>query len=222
MGFGLSFGFVAAFAGVRVGVRVGALVAALAGAPILPALALDSDKAQPATLEADDFELDLETGVRTYRNNVVFRQGSIRLDCDRLVTHHNADDQLETGVCSGAPGRFKQRPEGRDSDLLGHARSITLDRIEDMLILEHQAGLEQGGNAIRGQRITYDLRTKKVKVTGGETTTPAETGSTDAAGTGSTTPAGADGEERTTAGDETGAGTDRPRLIIQPRNAPQD
>ena len=103
-------------------------VAALAGVPNLPALALDSDKNQPATLEADDFELDLATGVRTYRGGVVFRQGSIHLDCDKLVTYYGEDEKLEKGVCTGNPGRFKQRPEGRD-DVHGRARSITLDRV---------------------------------------------------------------------------------------------
>ena len=163
-------------------------VAALAGVPNLPALALDSDKNQPATLEADDFELDLATGVRTYRGGVVFRQGSIHLDCDKLVTYYGEDEKLEKGVCTGNPGRFKQRPEGRD-DVHGRARSITLDRVRGVVILENRAAVEQGGNRILGRLITYDLATRKAKVASGEA-------------------AAANGSANETA--------DRPRLIIQP------
>ena len=167
-------------------------VVALAGTPGLPALALDSDKDQTATLQADDFELDLETGVRTYRGSVVFRQGSMRLDCDRLVTYYNPADKLDRGVCTGDPGTFQQRPQGRDSDVLGRARSITLDRIKGVVIFEHRAAIEQGKNRISGRRIIYDLRTKKAQV------------------------ADAESEGKT----ETAAA--RPRLIIQPRETPQN
>ena len=62
--------------------------------PAAVAWSLDSDRDQPATLEANDFELDLKTGVRTYRGDVVYRQGSIRLDCDELVTYFNDDGEL--------------------------------------------------------------------------------------------------------------------------------
>lgn len=188
-------------------------VIALAGTPTLPVMALDSDKNQPATLEADDFELDLETGVRTYRGGVVFRQGSIHLDCDELVTYYNEDDKLDKGVCTGNPGKFRQRPEGRDSDALGRARSITLDRVKGVVVLENRADIEQGGKQIHGQLITYDLQTKKVKVAGRRAA--ADLASAAPTGTGGGQPAG---ETET---NDVAAGR-RPGLIIQPRNNRQN
>ena len=171
------------------------IVVALAGIPAPLVLALDADKAQPATLEADDFELDLETGVRTYRGGVVFRHGSIWLACDELVTYYNADDKLDKGVCTGNPGKFRQRPEGRNSDVFGRARTITLDRVKEVVVFENRADIEHGENRIHGQLITYDLQTQKAKVAG----------------------RGAAGEIVTAV-----AAADRPRLIIQPRNNRQD
>jgi len=168
------------------------VAAALAGI-VWPAGALDLDKRQPATLEADDFEFDLGAGVRIYRGNVVFRQGSMHLDCDALVTHYDEDNQLEKGVCTGRPGRFKQRPEGQSADVHGHALSITLDNLKSLVILDGEAEVEQAGDRIQGRRITYDLQNKKARVTGGAGTT---------AGQG---------------GDQAGQ---RPRLIFQPRNEP--
>lgn len=172
-------------------------VVALAGAPGLSTLALDLDNDQPATLEADDFVLDLETGVRTYRGNVVFRQGSLHLECDELVTDYNDDDKLDKGVCTGKPGKFRQRPQGGDADVFGRARSITLDRIEGVVIFDNHADIEQGGYRIHGRLITYDLATKKAKVTG---------------------------HDRNKAVAETSAAehADRPRLIIQPQKNQQN
>ena len=174
------------------------IVVALAGIPMPSVLALDADKEQPATLEADDFELDLETGVRTYRGGVVFRHGSIQLACDELVTYYNADDKLDKGVCTGNPGKFRQRPEGRNSDVFGRARTITLDRVKAVVVFETRADIEHGENRIHGRLITYDLQTKKAKVAGRGVA-----------------------EEIVTA--VAGAAADnRPRLIIQPRNNRQD
>ena len=169
--------------------------------------ALDSDRQQPATLDADDFELDLKTGVRTYRGNVILRQGSIRLDCDELVTYFNEDGELDKGICTGNPGRFKQRPEGQETDVVGQGLTITLDQVKEIIILKNRADVEQAGNRIKGKLITYDLKTEKVKVTG--STSTSKTASTTAGETGS-----AGSEEGSASAD---AETSRPRLIIQPR-----
>lgn len=171
-------------------------VVALAFLLALPVCALDSDKNQAATLQADDLEFDLETGVRTYRGNVVFRQGSIHLDCDQLETHHNEDGKLKMGVCTGNPGRFKQRPEGRDSDALGRALTITLDRVNAVVILNGRADIELAGDQLRGQRITYDLETRKTRVSDG---------------------ADAGKAASPTAGEAGGGANARPRITIQPR-----
>ena len=60
--------------------------------------ALDSDSEQPATLDADDMEMDFATGLRVYRGNVVFRQGSIHLTCEELTTYFNDSDELDKAV----------------------------------------------------------------------------------------------------------------------------
>ncbi len=179
------------------------------------ALALDSDQEQPATLEANDFELDLKTGVRTYRGDVVYRQGSIRLDCDELVTYFNADGELDKGVCTGDPGRFKQRPEGSEEDMIGEAREITMDQVTELVTLKSRARATQGVNTITGRLITYNLGTEKVIVKGEAQTTAGATEPT-----GSAEPA-TSGGGTTTASSETAteepATPGRARLVIQPR-----
>ncbi len=198
--------------------RSGALVAAaLAGALAVsaPSRALDSDANQQATLAADEVELDLKTGVRTYRGNVRFRHGGIHLACDALVTRHGRDGELASGVCTGQPGKFNQRREGRDANARGNARRITLDKGAGLLLLEGGAEVVLAdGDRIRGERITYDLKTKKVKIAGGAVANarlqppPADAGETrgepaESADAGAAKPDSAEPA--------------RPRLIIQPR-----
>ena len=154
-----------------------------------------AEPAQLATLDADDFELDLNTGVRIYRGNVVFRQGSIRLDCDRLETFFNRDDELDKGVCHGKPGRFQQRLEASGEEVIGLAHTIVLDQIKALITLQDRAEVIRGQDKISGGRITYDLETEKIRVTSG---------------------AAADGDESSPAATD-GRATERPRLIIQPR-----
>ncbi len=188
---------------------VAGCVAALAGYS-MQVFALDSDSEQPATLEANDFELDLKTGVRTYRGDVLYRQGSIRLECDELVTYFNDEGELDKAFCTGDPGRFKQRPEDSEEDMIGKAREITLDQIKELVTLKSNAQVEQGNQQMSGRLLTYNLATEKVIVKGDKkaptkTTTQKsgeQTASTDKADDATTT------EEPTSS---------RATLIIQPR-----
>lgn len=132
-----------------------------------PAAALDTDKAQAVTLEADDFEFDLESGARIYRGNVVYRQGSIRVECDALTTRHDGDGELQSGVCTGAPGRFQQTVAGDDGEtavVQGQARAITFDRRR--IVLDGDAQVAHAGDRLSGARIAYDVDARTAKVTG--------------------------------------------------------
>ncbi len=173
--------------------------------------ALESDQNQSATLEADDIELDLRTGVRTYRGDVVYRQGSIRLDCDELVTRLDDDGALDTGTCTGTPGRFRQRPEGAAKDVVGEAAEITMDQINRLVTLGGRARVTQGPNTITGRLITYGLDTDKIQVNSGVQTSgnaPGESGGGETAGTGAVVSGGQS---------EGAASRPRARLVIQPR-----
>ncbi len=171
-------------------------------------LALDSDSEQPATLEADDFELDLKTGIRTYRGNVLYRQGSIRLECDELVTYFNDDGELDKAFCSGDPGRFKQRPEDSEEDMIGNAREITLDQVKELVTMKSSAEVQQGNQQMKGRLLTYNLATEKVIVKGDNKAPTKTTVSNDTDENAASTEG---------AGSSSGSSSSRATLIIQPR-----
>jgi lipopolysaccharide export system protein LptA len=185
----------------------------LAGVICQTGFALDSDMEQPATLDADDFEMDFNTGVRIYRGNVEFRQGSIRLNCDELTTYLNQNDELDKAICIGSPGRFKQRPEGQQDDVVGTAGKITMDQINNLITLKSGAKVVQGGSTITGKTIAYDMSTEKVKVKGGASQGTKKTTKSTSSGE---TAAEASGSESTDVELDSSENS-RPSLVIQPR-----
>ncbi len=128
--------------------------------------ALDGDASQPTFLDADDVEINVTERVRIYRGNVVLIQGSVRLNCDKLVTSLDENQALEEAVCTGDPARFKQRPADQDEDIRLSALKITLDQTNDLLILENRATMEQGGSLITGNRAVYNRATREARITG--------------------------------------------------------
>lgn len=173
-------------------------------------LALDSDSEQPATLEANTFEIDLQTGQRIYRGDVLYRQGSIRLECDELITNFNDEGELDKAVCTGDPGKFKQRPQDSEDDMLGEARVITLDQVGELVTLESRAQVEQGLTKLNGRLLTYNLKTEKIMVKGGASGQSGKAAE----------PKTAEGEttaEQTGVEVQTDQGSSRPTIVIQPR-----
>lgn len=165
--------------------------------------AYETDRDQPATLDADEFDMDFQSGVRTYRGNVVYQQGSIRLYADELVAHFK-DGELQTAVARGNRAEFRQRPDDSDADMVGLALRIELNQVDQILTLRDRAQVTQGANTVTGKLIVYNMLTEKVKVRSGGTKKPAST--TVQPTTGSTA-----------APSETEGSSARPRIVIQPR-----
>lgn len=173
---------------------------------VIPAYAYKSDTEQPATLDADEFDMDFQTGVRTYRGNVVYQQGSIRLFADELVAYFK-NDQLERAVARGNPAEFRQRPDDSDTDVVGIGLRIEINEATQIVTIKDRAKVTQDSNTVTGKKIVYNMATEKVKVTSGDRKKPAQI---------STQIDGDSGE--TTAPEATESATrSRPRIVIQPR-----
>ncbi|HSH40706.1 MAG TPA: lipopolysaccharide transport periplasmic protein LptA [Arenicellales bacterium] len=129
--------------------------------------ALESDRSQPATIEADEVEFDFRTGTRTYKGNVVVVQGTLRITGDKLVVqYNNENEQIEKATSWGDPATFKQRPEGKEHDVYGEGREIVLNEMENTLTLIENAVMTQAGNTAKGNQIVYDMSTDKMTVKG--------------------------------------------------------
>ncbi len=166
--------------------------------------AYETDRDQPATLDADEFDMDFQSGVRTYRGNVVYQQGSIRLFADELVVYFK-DGELQRAVARGNRAEFRQRPDDSETDMVGLALRIELNQVDQILTLRDRAEVTQEANVVTGKLIVYNMLTEKVKVRSGGTKKPTSTKVQPSTGS-SDTPA------------EVDEGTARPRIVIQPRS----
>lgn len=180
------------------------LVLSLALAPV--SLALKSDRDQPATLDADEFDMDFQTGVRTYRGNVVYQQGSIRLFADELVVYFD-EGELQRAVARGNLAKFRQLPDDGGAEIVGVALRIELDDVNQIVTLQDKAQVTQDTSTVTGKRIVYNMVTERVKVSSGKSVKkPVEQGA-----------AGGETATDDTPKNEQGS-TPRPRIVIQPKS----
>ncbi len=130
--------------------------------------ALSTDREQPATIEADEVEFDFRTGVRTYTGNVIVEQGTLRITGDKLIVKYK-EEAMESATAWGNPAVFRQRPDGKDADVIGEGKKILLDQNGNTLTLITNARLTQGPDTARGDVIVYDMSTDKLRIKGAAT-----------------------------------------------------
>ena len=182
--------------------------------------ALESDRDQPAVIDAESVDIDFGTGKRTYEGNVRLVQGTLRLTADILEVHFK-DDKLEKAIAKGKRAEFRQRPDGKDHDVIGKANFILLDEINNIITLTKSAEIAQGPDVIRAATIEYNMATDKMKMRGGTQTTknPESTAST------ASTPApAASSDAASTASESDSGSTDdttprRAKITLKPKGS---
>lgn len=191
----------------------------LAGWVALPAAALESDRDQPAVIDADGVDIDFKAGLRVYYGNVKLRQGTLRLDADKLEVRFE-DDVLQSAIAVGEPAVFRQRPDGKEQDVVGKALFIHLDEVNNIITLTRDAILSQGQDTVTGKTITYNMATDKMQVRSGDdaptrtTKTPEQSTQTSTASAPPT-----DEAEPAPADPATVDEARRPRIILKPKDA---
>ena len=127
------------------------------------AVALESDRNQSARVEADKVEMDFSSGTRLYRGDVRFRQGTIRIFADQIELIYKGE-QLDHGIATGNPAVFRQRPDGKEHDVIGTGQRIELDEINNIVTFIGDARLRQDRGVIEGERIVYDMSTNWLRL----------------------------------------------------------
>jgi len=129
-------------------------------APLVPAL--PSDRDQPIEVEADSVDLDEGAGKSVYQGNVILRQGTIRLEADRVTVLHRGSKPSKV-VAIGNPVKFRQRPGGQKEEIRGSANRTEYQIDSEELLLIGNAYLAQGDDSFRSDRIVYDRVAERIK-----------------------------------------------------------
>ena len=80
-----------------------------------------------------------------------------------------SNEQLERALATGQPGRpatFRQRPAGKNYDVVGKGQTIEMDEVTNLVTLRGGASLKQQQDTICGDIIVYNLRSGKLRVRG--------------------------------------------------------
>ena len=129
------------------------------------AVALDSDREQPAVVDAQDIEIDISSGLWIYRGNVTVQQGTLYMKADEIRLFFE-NDELARAVASGDPAIFEQQPEGSNFLLKARAQNIDIDELKNIAVFSGDARLQQNRDVITGETIIYQMKTEKITVRG--------------------------------------------------------
>lgn len=129
------------------------------------ALALDSDKNAPVTINADTTSIDFRTGQRVLTGNVEITQGTLNIRANKVVLIYKGDN-IDTATAYGNPVKFKQIPEGQTEMVHGEGKTLKLKQSKNLITLKDNAKITQGSNTITGKVIYYNTQTSKMTVKG--------------------------------------------------------
>tara|TARA_B110000858_G_C17609654_1_gene383872 strand:- start:132 stop:620 length:489 start_codon:yes stop_codon:yes gene_type:complete len=130
---------------------------------------LPDDIKAPINVVSDRAEKNEKEGTITYEGSVVVRQGSIKINADKvtIITDAVKGDRI---VSKGKPARYQQIHNTQDGLVLASANTINYFLKSERIGLIQDASLEQNGTTITGDKIDYDLQAEIVKASSRENT----------------------------------------------------
>ncbi len=132
-----------------------------------PLHALPEDTSQPVELEANRADIDDRNGVSVYQGKVIYNQGSIRMEADRM-TLYTPDGIMERVVLEGKPAHYGWQPEPGAKRVEAAGDQIEYDAANDRVVVTGNGVIDQGGDTFRGGRIVYDMAHDRVQADGGD------------------------------------------------------
>jgi len=170
---------------------MGLLFAVCVGLAV-PSLAERADRTKPINLESDRMRIDDVQKISVFEGKVVMTQGTLTIRAEKVTVRQDKDG-YQYGSASGNLASFRQKRDGADEYVEGEAERIEYNGKLDTVEFFNRARLKrEPADEVRGNYISYDLRTEYFTVTGGE------------------------------GGSASGGPADRVRAVIQPRNAGGD
>ena len=141
---------------------LGLLLALLPGA----ADTRESDRRQPASIEADRAEIDQPAGTSRYYGDVVFTQGTLRITGATVVVHAPAG-AVRAAEAEGTPARIRQETDAGRL-VRAHGRRIEYDAEAPRITLTGDAELIREGERFAAGRIRYWPDSGRVEAGRGE------------------------------------------------------
>lgn len=120
-------------------------------------MALPEDREQPIYVAADRASIDDNTGITVYTGNVEITQGSMLLRGDRVELYRNSEGDVDRIVSIGKPALFEQQPAKDQPVTRATGENLDYQVSSQLLKVEGDAKVKQGGDEFTGARIHYDM-----------------------------------------------------------------
>lgn len=145
---------------------VESLLLALASLVLATAVAArESDRQQAMDLQAEDGNATLaEDGDSTFSGNVAITQGTLKIAAGNMVITRKAGAVARV-VFEGQPATMQQENDN-GALMRAQANRIEYDVDAETVVLTGNVEVDQAGDQLRGQRITYDLKNGRMNAAG--------------------------------------------------------
>ena len=133
--------------------------------PAMPAAARESDREQPMSIEADDADTYLtDDGDSKLVGNVRIAQGTLLITAGAATISRRQGDTTRV-VLEGQPASMQQENDA-GALMKANAGKIDYDVPGESVVLTGNVAVDQGGDTLRGERITYDLKNGRLNASG--------------------------------------------------------
>jgi lipopolysaccharide export system protein LptA len=128
-------------------------------------LAERADRDKPLQLDADQVMIDDTKQISTFTGGVKLTQGTLQLFGEKVVVVQSKEG-FTLATVYGKPASFQQKREGLNEFVEGSGERIVYDTRTETVDFYTQARVKRDLDDIRGERISYSVKTEIFQVTG--------------------------------------------------------
>lgn len=142
-----------------------AVLAALLALPPSATQARESDRRQPMSLAADQTDAVLtEDGESRLSGNVAITQGTLQIHAASATISRKAGAVTRV-VFEGTPATLQQENDN-GAPMKAQGNRIDYDVSGETVVLSGNVAVDQAGDSMRGERVTYDLKNGRLSAAG--------------------------------------------------------
>lgn len=124
-----------------------------------------ADREKPLQLDADQVMINDAQQISTFTGAVKLTQGTLQLLGDKIVVVQSKDG-FTLATVYGNTASFRQKREGLNEYVEGYGERIIYDTRTETVDFYTQARVKRDLDDVRGEHITYSVKTEIFQVTG--------------------------------------------------------
>lgn len=125
----------------------------------------NADREKPIHLESDVVVVDNVNQTSVFEGKVELTQGTLRILAEKIVLTQDKEGYKHC-TATGKLASFRQKQEGSNDYMEGYGERIEYDTRAETVDFFGQAHIKREGDDVRGDHITYSIKTEVFQVSG--------------------------------------------------------